>query len=374
MKVPLPGFKNAFAGKTVWVSGHTGFKGAWLCEWLLALGARVHGFSVDVPTDPALFDQLELSGRMAKNEVADIRDARAVRRSIDTTAPDYVFHLAAQPLVLKSYDDPEPTWNINVNGTIHLLEALRHLDRPCAAIIVTSDKSYENHETGQAYVETDSLGGFDPYSASKGAAEVATSAWRRSFFLKGPVRVASARAGNVIGGGDWAPDRIVPDCVRYLSRDTPIQVRNRHAVRPWQHVLEPLSGYLWLAASMASGDWAPTEAKRASAAAFNFGPDDESNRTVKDLVEEVLKHWPGIWIDQTDPKAVHEAGLLALATGKARAQLGWRPVWNFSEAIAHTVDWYQGVLGGASAAQMTRAQIEAYCRLAVEYQVRWTSV
>jgi len=288
-------------------------------------------------------------------------------------SPDFVFHLAAQPLVRLSYEEPGETWNTNVNGTVHVLEALRKLDRPCCAIVVTSDKCYENHETGQAYREGDSLGGFDTYSASKGAVEIAVAAWRRSFFLKHHVRVASARAGNVIGGGDWAADRIVPDCVRAFREAKPVLIRNKNAVRPWQHVLEPLSGYLWLAASLSTGRWAPSLPQAASSSAFNFGPAEESNRTVEDLITEALKHWHGAWIDKTDPTAVHEANLLALATDKARKELRWKPVWNFEEAVYQTIWWYAQQSSGASVRQITESQIEQYGASAASKRLAWAS-
>jgi CDP-glucose 4,6-dehydratase len=365
-------FAGAFRDKNVWVSGHTGFKGAWLCEWLLMLGARVHGFSQEPPTNPSLYNQLELRNYLATDERGDIRNADSVLRSLAAAAPEYVFHLAAQPLVRLSYDRPEVTWATNVNGTIHVLEGLRMVKHPCSAVIVTSDKCYENQETGRAYPEEDSLGGFDPYSASKGAVEVAVAAWRRSFFLKGSVQIASARAGNVIGGGDWAQDRIIPDCVRALRNGAPIGIRNKNAVRPWQHVLEPLSGYLWLAASMGTARWKPAHPELASASAFNFGPTDESSRSVGNLVEEVLKHWTGTWVDQSDPTAVHEAHLLGLATEKARLQLGWKPVWEFSDAVLHTVQWYQRAFDGKSTQEVTQSEIRDFGRSAALKSLEWS--
>ena len=240
-------FANSFQNKTIWLSGHTGFKGAWLARWLIKLGARVHGFALPPATEPSIFDQLRLAGQM-EHEIGDIRDLSAVKSSLERAQPDFVFHLAAQALVRYSYDHPVETYATNIMGTAHVLEALRCLRKPCAAVIVTTDKCYENRELDHAYVEEDHLGGYDPYSASKGAAEIVISGHRRSFFGENPVRIASARAGNVIGGGDWSLDRIVPDAMRALQRGQSILVRNPQATRPWQHVLEPLSGYLWLAA------------------------------------------------------------------------------------------------------------------------------
>ena len=364
-------FGGAFSGKSVMVTGHTGFKGAWLCEWLLGMGARVHGFALNSPTQPALFEQLGLEKRIESHQIGDIRDGALVWKSITECEPDYVFHLAAQPIVLASYTDPEATWTTNVNGTIHVLEALRRLSRPSVAVIVSSDKCYENRETGQAYTEEDSLGGYDPYSASKGAVEVAVSAWRRSFFMSGPVKIASARAGNVIGGGDWAPNRIVPDSIRSLSNGLPIGVRNRFAVRPWQHVLEPLSGYLWLAANLAEDWWRSGNPQVASATAFNFGPDVESSRSVRDLVEEILTHWQGSWIDQSDPKAVHEAHLLGLATAKAATELGWHPAWHFADAVRYTVEWYQSTANGVDPVECSRSQISRYFAAAALKKIAW---
>ncbi len=365
--------KHIFAGKTVWISGHTGFKGAWLTEWLLLLGARVHGFSLPAPTNPSLFEGLRLKQRSGlRHQIGDIRDLHAVRASIAAAQPDYVFHLAAQPLVRESYATPVETYATNVQGTVHVLESLRQLTHPCAAVFVTTDKCYENREWVFGYREEDPLGGYDPYSSSKAAAELVIQAYRRSFFQNSPVRIASARAGNVIGGGDWAADRIVPDCVRHLSSGRPIPVRNPEATRPWQHVLEPLAGYLWLAAVL-SGNGIVLPHPSLAASAFNFGPGPESNRTVAELVSEMLRHWPGTWIDQRNPHAVHEAGLLQLSTDKARHMLKWEPVWNFSETIAHTIEWYRA--SQAADAEKLRittvSQIESYQQRAAEKQIAW---
>jgi CDP-glucose 4,6-dehydratase len=252
-------------------------------------------------------------------------------------------------------------------GTAHVLEALRALGKPCAAVLITTDKCYENREWLHSYREEDPLGGHDPYSSSKAAAEIAISAWRRSFFKKHPVKIASARAGNVIGGGDWALDRIVPDCIRALQKKQPIAVRNPNATRPWQHVLEPLSGYLWLAARLYQPFAAPERSEGGStfnpllASAFNFGPTHEANRTVGELVTEVLKHWPGRWEDKSDPNAVHEAGLLQLSTDKAHALLGWQPIWSFPAAVERTVAWYRETAADPhSARALAKRQIEQY--------------
>ena len=364
-------FANSFQGKTVWVSGHTGFKGAWLVRWLLKLGARVHGFSLPPPTNPSVFEQLNLEKQIG-HEIGDVRDFNAVKKSILFVQPDFVFHLAAQSLVRFSYEHPLETYSTNVMGTAHVLEALRYLGKPCAAVFVTTDKCYENREEDYAYAESDPLGGRDPYSSSKGAAEIVISAYRRSFFEKHPVRIASARAGNVIGGGDWASDRLVPDCIRSLQRNEPIPVRNPSATRPWQHVLEPLSGYLWLAAMLAKPVLADADA-HAISTAFNFGPDKEANRNVEELVAAILKHWPGRSENKSDSRAVHEAKLLMLSADKAKRLLRWKPAWNFETAAARTVEWYRAVHehGESFAEKVTVAQVDEYEKSARASKIAW---
>lgn len=343
---------EVFSLKRIFITGHTGFKGSWLSEWLLQLGATVHGYALAPDTTPALFDQLGLVRRL-EHEVADIRDAEGLRRSIRSFRPDFVIHMAAQPLVRRSYAIPVETYETNVMGTINVLEALRGISHPCAAVIVTTDKCYENLESGRAYEESDSLGGHDPYSSSKAMAEIATAAYRNSYFQKGPVRLASARAGNVIGGGDWAEDRIVPDAMRALEMGKTVAVRNPKAVRPWQHVLEPLSGYLTLIARLAED--------LAVAVPFNFGPGPESNRTVEDLVVELLKHCKGSWRDASDPQAPHEATLLSLSIARSQAILNWRPKWGFTQTVEKTAVWYRDVRENkATALDITRRQIVDY--------------
>lgn len=365
-------FGGVYAGKKVFVTGHTGFKGAWLTEWLLSLGAKVTGFSLPPPTQPALFAQLGLANRI-QHLVGDVRDAQALTAAVAAAQPDFIFHLAAQPLVRESYRTPVETYDTNVMGTIHLLEAARQLKKSCAVVCITTDKCYENKEWVHGYREEDPLGGYDPYSSSKAAAEIAIAAWRRSFFKQHPVKVASARAGNVIGGGDWAADRIVPDCIRALQQREVIAVRNKHATRPWQHVLEPLSGYLWLGAVLAKPRLGDFSADKFTSA-FNFGPGHDANRTVAELVEQILKHWSGRWADRSDPKAVHEASLLQLTTDKANALLGWSPVWAFADTIRETVTWYattRGKIAGDALRRLTVAQIMEYCRAAQARGVRW---
>lgn len=374
-------FADSYRDKRVLVSGHTGFKGAWLCEWLLTLGADVTGFALEPATAPSLFDQLGLARRL-RHVIGDVRDLAAVRKVVEETQPDFVFHLAAQALVRLSYDQPVETYAINVMGTVNVLEAVRQAGRPCAVVAITTDKCYDNKEWVHSYREEDPMGGYDPYSSSKGAAELVIASYRRSYF-SGPnykVRLASARAGNVIGGGDWALDRIVPDCIRSLRRSEAIPVRNKIATRPWQHVLEPLSGYLWLGACLANAQLSPVASLGDSAfnsqlaSAFNFGPALSSNRTVASLVQEILKHWPGRWEDKSDPRAVHEAKLLNLATDKAHHFLGWSPAWDFAQTIAQTVQWYREADAAATDIhQLTVGQIHAYTQVAKARGLRWTA-
>ena len=347
--------ENTYRGRRVFVTGHTGFKGAWLCEWLLALGAEVAGFSLAPPTAPSLFDQLGLSGRL-RHQIGDVRNEAELREEILSFRPDFVFHLAAQSLVRASYTLPVDTFAVNVLGTAHLLESVRHLDGLCAVVVITTDKCYKNSETGRAFLETDPLGGHDPYSSSKAAAELVVESYRTSFFSKPDSRIAlaSARAGNVIGGGDWALDRIVPDAMRALAKGLPVPVRNPNAVRPFQHVLEPLGAYLLLGAALAQGDLAVRSA-------FNFGPEQESHRSVESLVTEILKHWDGEWQNTAQPGALHEAHLLHLCIDKARQMLAWQPVWAFEEAIRQTVAWYNYASDpAADLPSFTQSQIAAY--------------
>jgi CDP-glucose 4,6-dehydratase len=344
-------------GRRVLLTGHTGFKGSWLALWLLELGAEVTGLAQPPENEPNLFDQLSLDRRL-HHRLGDIREPQVLADLLQEIQPEVVFHLAAQPLVRRSYTEPADTWAINVMGTIHLLEALRCLQKPCTAVLITTDKVYRNIEWLYGYRENDPLGGHDPYSSSKAAAELAIASWRASFCGRQPhqtphLRIASARAGNVIGGGDWAADRILPDAMRALGRHEPIGVRNPAATRPWQHVLEPLSGYLRLAERL-SGD-------AQLADAFNFGPQLEANRSVRELVEEALQHWPGQWLDQSDPSAPHEAHLLNLVIDRAHHELGWAPRWDFATTVKRTVQWYRRVHENhASALACCLEDLQAY--------------
>jgi CDP-glucose 4,6-dehydratase len=360
--------------RRVLVTGHTGFKGSWLTLWLLELGAEVTGFAllpdpVDGHCQP-LFHALGLSSQLgSSHHVGDIRQPDTLAATVASSQPEVVVHLAAQPLVRQSYKDPLGTWSTNVQGSLQLLESLKTLSKPCAVVMVTTDKVYANREWFYGYREVDRLGGRDPYSASKAAAELAISSWRDSFC--GPashqtpnLAIASARAGNVIGGGDYAADRIIPDAMRALSDGNTISVRNPAATRPWQHVLEPLSGYLKLAEKLFKNQLNVHQLEpmitNAYASAFNFGPGLEANRNVRELVEEVLQHWPGTWVDQSDQNAPHESGRLHLQIDKANHQLSWQPRWDFATTVARTVGWYRAVHEGAKPLECCLADLKAY--------------
>jgi CDP-glucose 4,6-dehydratase len=363
-------FADAYRGRRVLVTGHTGFKGSWLSEWLLQLGAEVSGLALSPPTDPSLFELLELEKRL-DHCVGDIRDAALVRERVEEIQPEYVFHLAAQSLVRESYQHPHDTYAVNVTGTINLLEALREHRSDCAVVIVTSDKCYENREWSRGYTEDDALGGADPYSSSKAACEIAVASWRRSFFSHHPVRIATGRAGNVIGGGDWAVDRLVPDSIRALQKGRPIPVRNKSATRPWQHVLEPLSGYLELAAKIDADSKKNGSHHPVLCSAFNFGPEKEASHTVEEVVNRITAAWPGTWTERSMPNAVHEASQLSLSIDKAIRELAWKPVWDFGETVKRTVEWYRRSFEGENAASLTRRDIMDYSTVAKARQVAW---
>jgi CDP-glucose 4,6-dehydratase len=328
-----------WAGKNVLLTGHTGFKGSWLAIWLHMLGAKVTGYALE-PLTP--IDNFVLSGigSNIRHHIGDVRDFEKLQHVFGQSKPEIVFHLAAQPLVRESYNTPKETYDVNVGGTVNVLECCRLAESVRAVVNVTTDKCYENREWVWGYRENDRLGGYDPYSSSKACSELVTDAYRKSFFNPDDFvghgkSLASARAGNVFGGGDWQVDRIIPDCVRHLERGDPIIVRNPHAVRPWQHVLEPLSGYLLLAERMYDK---PT----VYAGAWNFGPEDSSFLTVGKLVDAVVSSWgAGTWEDRSTPEAVHEAHLLKLDISKAKALLGWAPVWSIDRAVDETVHWYR---------------------------------
>ncbi len=358
-------FGDIYRGKRVLLTGHTGFKGSWLALWLSNLGAEVTGYALPPPTSPSLFEAARVD-TVVRHRVADVRDASRLRDAVSDACPDIVFHLAAQPLVRQSYELPLDTLETNVMGTANLLESVRtraRSDRACAVVIVTSDKCYENREWVYGYRESDPMGGHDPYSMSKGAAELVVASWRRSFFpvdrvAQHGVRLASARAGNVIGGGDWGRDRVMTDCVAALGSGRPVEVRNPAAIRPWQHVLEPLSGYLALGARLLDPDPA---AAASCADSWNFGPSPESAWPVARLVDEVVRLWgSGSWVDVSGKGGLHEATLLALSCDKAFHRLSWKPVWGIRKALEATVAWYKAHAAGRDMRALTQEQIAGY--------------
>ena len=345
-----PGF---WSGRRVLVTGHTGFKGAWLSLWLAAMGAEVTGLSDGVPTEPSLFElaRLEEDVRTVR---ADVRDADAVRRALAEARPEVVLHLAAQPLVRRSFAEPRETFEVNVMGTVNVLDAVRLVPGVRAVVNVTSDKCYENREWDWAYREDEPMGGHDPYSSSKGASELVTSAYRRSFFSEadGP-RLASARAGNVIGGGDWGVDRLVPDVMRAALAGAAVDIRNAGATRPWQHVLNPLSGYLALAERLG--------ADPAAAAAWNFGPAESDARPVGWVVDRLDALWPGgLRWERDDREHPHEARYLKVDSSRARAHLGWAPRWPLERTLESIVEWYVALQAGEDMRTVSLAQLDAF--------------
>ena len=362
-------FENIYKGKRVLITGHTGFKGSWLCAWLLDLGATVAGYSVDVPTEPSHFEALALAERIQHFQ-GDVRNKSSLQEAMNQFRPEIVFHLAAQSLVRKSYEDPVLTFETNTLGTLNLLDCLRDQPSVIATVIITSDKCYENVEWLWGYRENDRLGGKDPYSASKACAELITKVYMESFFKgKGP-NIATTRAGNVIGGGDWALDRVVPDCVRAWSKGEKVEIRNPNATRPWQHVLEPLSGYLVLGQKLFQGD---PELKNQS---FNFGPQAKVNQSVGDLITEMAPYWPGAeWkFEQEIDSSKPESTLLKLNCDKALQLLQWNSVLDFPETIEMTGTWYQDFYNQntSSILETTSKQIEKYTELAAQSNLVWT--
>jgi CDP-glucose 4,6-dehydratase len=344
---------SVFRGKRVLVTGDTGFKGSWLCFWLKELGAEVAGYALAPPRADDHFNLLRL-GRLIRHTTADIRDYGKLAAAMRRFRPEFVFHLAAQSLVRVSYSEPKATFDTNVGGSVNLLEAVRNTPSVRALIYVTSDKCYRNNEWVWGYRENDVLGGRDPYSASKAAAEIVFDAYRQSCLIDGGAGAASVRAGNVIGGGDWSDDRIVPDCMRALRSGKPIVLRNPDATRPWQHVLEPLGGYLLLAARLHA-------APQRYASAWNFGPAADAAHPVGDLAQRIVSRWgSGRVVVRRPRKAPHEATLLHLNCDKARLELGWKPAWNFEQTVDETVHWYKEIMAGADARELARRQIKRY--------------
>lgn len=345
--------------KKVLVTGHTGFKGSWLSIWLNMMGAEVIGYALEQYTERDNFIATNLEDKIT-HIVSDVRDYESLLSVFKKYKPEFVFHLAAQPLVRESYVNPKETYDVNICGTVNVLECCRLTDSVNVIINVTTDKCYENEEWIWGYRENDRLGGFDPYSSSKAGSEIVTLAYRNSFFHPEKINhhgkgLSSTRAGNVIGGGDWQTDRLVPDCIRALERNDPIVIRNPNAIRPWQHVLEPLSGYLLLAEKM-------SEKPVQFCGAWNFGPEELSMKTVGEVTNLLVQNWgKGSWQDQSDKNAPHEAGILRLDITKAKTRLGWKPVWSIEQAVRATVDWYKSYQG-KDMFKFCKRQIESYMR------------
>ncbi len=347
---PNPAF---WQGKHVLLTGHTGFKGSWLSLWLQSMGAVVRGIALDPPTTPALFNVAQVATGM-DHQVADIRDFEAIKPLVDGFKPEIVIHMAAQPLVRLSYQQPIETYATNVMGTLHVLEAARHAGSVRAIVNITTDKCYDNKEWAWGYREDEPMGGHDPYSSSKGCVELLSSAYRQSFLKDAGIAMATARAGNVIGGGDWALDRLVPDILKALEQQQPVQIRNPYAIRPWQHVLEPLSGYLLLAESL-------FEHSQQDAEGWNFGPRDEDAQPVQWIVERLCQAWGGdaSWAMQPGDHP-HEAHFLKLDISKARQRLQWAPRWSLQTALSHITDWQQAWLAGQDMRDICIQQIKNY--------------
>ncbi len=345
--------RSFWQDKKVFLTGHTGFKGGWLALWLIDMGAEVHGYSLPSPTDPNLYTVTGLEDKLASSTIADIRHREELGNAFDKAQPEIVFHLAAQPLVRYSYIDPVETYDVNVMGTVNLLETVRQGKSAKALVNVTTDKCYENREWVWPYREHEAMGGFDPYSNSKGCSELVTLAYRRSFLADQGIHLASARAGNVIGGGDWAADRLIPDFLRALDAGQELSIRFPNAIRPWQHVLEPLSGYLLLAQAL-------FEERDNAADAWNFGPEQVDAQSVKWIVEYLCNKVPGAsWCSEAMQQP-HEANSLRLDSSKAKSQLQWQPRWNIGWALDKTLEWHQAWKAGEDMSTISLAQIHAY--------------
>lgn len=367
-------YENTYQDATVLITGHTGFKGSWLALYLKSLGADVVGYALKSPTVPSLFEQTELKRDIVHIE-ADIRDQQRLKDTLRRYRPAFIFHMAAQSLVLRSYQNPIETFEVNVVGSLNVLEAVRETGIRTQVIMVVTDKCYQNKEWVFGYRENDPLGGHDPYSASKAAMDMAVQSYRASFFPQDHfdehgVGIAQVRSGNVIGGGDWAKNRIVPDAIRSFINGQPIAVRSPRAVRPWQHVLEPLSGYLWLGAKMVQN---PVH----FSTEWNFGPYISESQTVAELVQALIDHWQGSaqWVDASKVDALHEANTLRLNIDKAIVQLGWHPIWDFQTTVKRTAHWYQQAY--SADAETIRAlcmdDIQSYQNDAIEKELAWTS-
>ena len=359
--------KDFWRNKKVLITGHTGFKGSWLSCLLHQLGSRISGLSLPPVTAPSLFEELNKCFQIEENFFNDIRDFEAINKIIMDLKPEIIFHLAAQPLVRESYIDPIGTWNTNVMGSLNILEACANLDNLCSVVMVTTDKVYKNREWEFGYRESDELGGHDPYSASKAACEIAIQSWRSSFCndkdaKASNVLVSSARSGNVIGGGDWSKYRIIPDTIKALKSQNEVIVRNPRSTRPWQHVLEPLVGYMQLAEKLSNFRKENNlDVQNPFASAYNFGPNLESNRQVSELVSEIFNYWPGILINKSDFSNYHEAEKLNLQVDKAYQKLSWTSKWNFETTVERTINWYkQFYSNGPTAYDLCKNDINFY--------------
>lgn len=340
-------------GRSVFITGHTGFKGGWLALWLTQLGAKVHGYSLGVPSIPNFFTETQLQDRLQTSTMGDIRDLSKMTSAMLLAEPSIVIHMAAQSLVRESYNTPAETFATNVVGTVNTLEAARQTATVQAIVNITTDKCYENQESGRPYRESDRLGGRDPYSSSKACAEIAAAAYQKSFLAKADIQLASVRAGNVIGGGDWAADRLLPDFLRAIDSGETLRVRSPHAVRPWQHVLEPLAGYLALAERLVTDGAQFAEA-------WNFGPDESDTKPVSWIVDHLCKKMPNVrWELEGSPQP-HEAGLLKLNSSKAKSKLGWIPRWSLETALDATVEWHEAWKANQSMSTISTQQIEVY--------------
>ena len=346
-------------GKRVFLTGHTGFKGSWLSLWLVSMGAKVTGYALAPNTTPNLFNVLAIDSLIEKSYIADIRDLTTLQKAMSEARPDVLIHMAAQPLVRYSYANPVETYATNVMGTVHVLESVRSINTVQATVVITTDKCYENKDWAWGYRENESMGGYDPYSNSKGCAELVTSAYRRSYFSepKSTNRLASARAGNVIGGGDWSEDRLIPDAIKSFEGNRPLMIRNPLATRPWQHVLEPLSGYLILGQSL-------YEQGSAFASGWNFGPRDEDNRAVQEVVDLLISEWgdKACWKKEGSEQP-YEANLLKLDCSKARTQLRWVPKWKLEVAIQKIIQWQKAYKAKENMQEISLAQINHYMGL-----------
>ena len=340
-------------GRKVFITGHTGFKGSWLCMWLHELGAKVKGYSLEPPTNPSLFNEANVDS-LVDSEIGDVRDIEKLTKSIHVFQPEILIHMAAQPLVRYSYDAPIETYAVNVLGTAHVLEAAKNCKSIKSVVSVTTDKCYENKEWLWAYRENEPMGGHDPYSSSKGCAELVTASYRKSFYEKRSIGLATARAGNVIGGGDWALDRLVPDILRAFEKNQPVVIRSPNAIRPWQHVLEPLSGYLKLAQAL-------YQDPRSYAEGWNFGPNEDDAKPVSWILDQMVGSWPGSsWKLDQSAENPHEANYLKLDISKAKSKLHWRPIWSLSETLSQIVSWHKNWVSGMDMQKTSIDEISKY--------------